>query len=237
MIKPVLPLLFLLAAPVVATRVAPDPPAAPAARPERFDKQVRNDFFSGFGGDVKALERGMAACEKVLEKEPGHPEALVWHGCGTVFRAGRAFRRGDYSEGTALWQKGLDEMDRAVKLAPSDIAVRIPRATCLIPASRNAPAPRQRALLLRAREDLETVYRVRQPVFSRLSGHSRGELLMGLAEVYKRLGEEEKAKRILDRVARDLASTPYAEVAGRWLKPGAAPPAAKFEHSCIGCHG
>ena len=234
--KPVLPLLFLLAAPLVATQMSPDPPAAAPARPERFDNKVRNDFFSGFAGDGKALERAMAACEKVLEKEPDHPEALVWHGCGTIFQAGQAFQKRNYPQGNALWQKGMAQMDRAVKLAPKDIAVRIPRATCLIPASRNVPAPQQRALLLRAREDLELVYRVRQPVFSRLSGHSRGELLMGLAEVYKRLGQEEKAKTILDQVTRDLASTPYAEVARRWLKRSASPET-KFEHTCIGCHG
>lgn len=233
--KPVLLLLLLLGGPVMANLMPQDPPAPVPAKPERFDNKVRDDFFSGFAGNAKALERAMTACESLLKKEPDHPEALVWHGCGVTFQAGQAFQKGDYPQGIALRQKGLSEMDRAVKLAPQDIAVRIPRATCLIPASRNVPAPeQQRALLQRAREDLEVVYRVQQPVLSKLSGHSRGELLMGLAEVYKRLGEKEQAKKILDEVTLTCASTPYADEANRWLKP--ATTETKFQHTCIGCH-
>lgn len=249
--KPMLPLLFLLAVPTVVNSMVPvaypaappDPPAPAlpaksAQSPERFQDKIRDDFFAGFAGNKEALERAMLACEAALKKQPDYPEALVWHGCGLIFRAGVAFQKGDRAGGITLWQNGISEMDRAVKLAPDDITVRIPRATCLITASRNAPGPQQRPLLERAREDLELVYRKQQPALLRLSRHSRGELLMGLAEVYKRLGEEEKAKVALDEVTRACASTPYADEAIRWLKPtNAASSAPRYEHTCIGCHG
>jgi tetratricopeptide (TPR) repeat protein len=231
-----IPVLLLLIAPTAASQLAAQRQGAAALPRERFDNKVRDDFFTGFGGDAKALERAMTACEATLKKQPDHPEALVWHGCGATFQAGRAFQKGDYTLGMDLWQKGMTEMDRAVKLAPEDIAVRIPRATCLIPASRNVPAAQRHALLARAREDLEMVYRVQKPVLARLSGHSRGELLMGLAEVYKRLGEEEKARAILEQVKLTCTSTPpYVEEANRWLKTPATPEM-KFYHTCIGCH-
>ena len=242
--KPVLPLLLLFAAPLTVAAVVPAPQtpsesAAPASSPAnkaqpRFDVKVRNDFFAGFGGDAKLLERGLATCEAMLKENPEHAEALVWHGAGTLFKAGQMFQAGEFEKGFSMWQKANEEMDKAVKLAPDNIGVRVARATALIPASRRAPAPQQRALLVRAREDMEAVYKVQQPQLSKLSEHSRGELLMALAEVYKRAGENDKAQTILEQVISTCASSPYAEEAGRWLKP--ASPSAKFEHVCIGCH-
>jgi len=59
----------------------------------RFDMQVRNDFFAGFGGDVAAFDRGMKACEQVLAQNPKHAEALVWHGGGVFYMHSRSVAR------------------------------------------------------------------------------------------------------------------------------------------------
>ena len=50
--------------------------------------------------------------------------------------AGQAFQRGDVAEGQKLYAEGLADMERAVALAPNDIAVRVPRATGLMPYAR-----------------------------------------------------------------------------------------------------
>ena len=106
--------------------------AKPAAA--RFDMEVRADFFAGFTGDETAFTRAMARCEEVLAGNPVHAEALVWHGSGTLNLAGRAFQRGDIKTGLELWTKGLAEMNKAVELAPDDVAVRIPRGATLFEA-------------------------------------------------------------------------------------------------------
>src|SRR5262245_54086657 len=100
---------------------------AVATQTERFDYQVRTDFFAGFGGDDARLDKGMQACERALADNPTHAEALVWHGSGLTFKAGRAFQRGDTQTGTDLWTRGNAEMDEAVALAPDNVGVRIPR--------------------------------------------------------------------------------------------------------------
>ena len=69
--------------------------ASAATPPERFDASVRDDFFSGLAGRPDAFERAMATCERMLAKNPRHPEALVWHGSGCcsgrkALRQGRA---------------------------------------------------------------------------------------------------------------------------------------------------
>lgn len=50
--------------------------------PARFDMRVRGDFFAGFAGDEERLRRGMEVCERALQDDPQHAEALVWHGSG-----------------------------------------------------------------------------------------------------------------------------------------------------------
>src|SRR5215208_3849596 len=107
------------------------------APPARFDVLVRADFFAGFGGDEARLARGMEACERSLAENPKHPEALVWHGSGLAFQAGMAFQRNDGPTGTALWSRGLAEMDEAVALAPENVGVLIPRGAMLLTATRS----------------------------------------------------------------------------------------------------
>lgn len=217
---------------------AGDQPAAPAkSTAPRFDAAVRNDFFAGFAGDRTALDRAMTTCEAVLAAKPAHAEALVWHGAGLMLRAGELFRRGDVQKGRQTWERGLAEMDEAVRLEPKMIGVRVPRAAALIASSRFVPDPAQRrALLLRAESDYEVVYAKQKPYFNKLSTHSRGELLFGLAETYARLDKPEKARPMLEAIVSGLKGTAYEKQAKTWLADTAAGPASTRSHTCIGCH-
>src|SRR5437667_6253949 len=89
-------------------------------------------LFAGFNGNREALERGMKLTEDTLAKDPNHAGARVWHGSGVLYLSGQAFQKGDQQNGMKLWRQGLDEMEQAVRLAPNNVAVLIPRGATLI---------------------------------------------------------------------------------------------------------
>src|SRR5215469_13356050 len=72
---------------------------------ERFDLKVRQDFFAGFAGNQDALDRGMKACEDTLATNPKNAEAMVWHGSGVLFEAGKYFQSGDQQKGMEFWTR------------------------------------------------------------------------------------------------------------------------------------
>jgi tetratricopeptide (TPR) repeat protein len=207
-------------------QAAPKPPAA------RFDMEVRADFFAGINGDEARFKRAMARCEEVLAMDPNHAEAMVWHGAGTFAMSGMAFQRGDPQNGMQLWAKGLEEMNRAVELAPDDVGVRIPRGATLFEATRQIP-PQQREPLVRlALSDFEHTLKLQKDTFGGLSDHAKGELLFGLADGWARAGDQEKAKQYFERLTTDAAGSGRVTYAKAWLAGD--PPASPGR--CVGCH-
>jgi hypothetical protein len=200
---------------------------------KRFDKVVREDIFAGFNGDKEALKRGVDACEAQLKKDPKHAEAMVWRGAARVFMAGELFGQNKAGEAFPLWTKGLADLDEAVKLEPKSVGVRIPRAAVLMPAGRNAPPAMGKPLLIKAKEDFETILKMQEKALDKIGTHPRGELHMGLADVYRLLGEGEKSKEQLETIVKEMPGTKYEKRAKEWL---AAKPDAKLVHNCIGCH-
>ena len=194
---------------------------------------VRNDLFAGFSGDAAALERAMKATEATLAENPNHAEALVWHGAGTYFLAGQAFQKGDPQKGMELAKKGIAEMDRAVAIAPNDIAVRVPRGSVLITATRFQQGPHVAPLVARAVSDFEKAYEIQGAMLDKLGTHPKGELLLALADGYNRTGNKEKAKLFYERAANEMSGTVYARSAKEWLETGALAPQ---KAGCLGCH-
>jgi len=174
------------------------------ASQDRFDLKVRNYFFAGFSGDSASLAEGMKICEDSLATDPKNAEALVWHGAGVFYQAGQAFQQGDQQKGSDFWQRGLKEMDQAVALAPDNPGVRIPRGAVLLTASHYSPAEMARPLLERGVADFEKSYEIQTPVFDTLGTHPRGELMIGLADAYSRLGNQEKAQLWFVRSQKEL---------------------------------
>ena len=205
---------------------------------ERFDDLVREDFFAGMTGDMKAFDRGMTTCEAMLAKNPKHAQAMVWHGGGLLFRAGQVFQTNNIQLGLTLWRKGLKQMDDAVALEPDNISVLIPRGATLLPSSRYTPDKNEsRRLLQTGVGDYEKVLKMQETYFTTLSTHSRGELLFGLADGWYRLGDTNKSRAYLQRILNDCTNSAYATRATSWL---AADPKSLAEKSrnltCIGCH-
>jgi tetratricopeptide (TPR) repeat protein len=205
-----------------------------AAPKERFDFAVRGDFFAGFAGDAERFARAMARCDQELAKNPSHPEALVWRGAGLMFQAGQAFQGGDVPTGMDLWQRGLGEMNRAVALAPDDVAVRIPRGATLFEVSRQTPPAQGAPLLKLALEDYEHTLELQGKAngFAKLSPHAKGELLFGLADGWARAGDAQKARDYFTRLTKEAADSGRTSYAQAWLdgKPPANP------GRCVGCH-
>ncbi len=204
-----------------------------AGAAERFDLQVRDDFFAGFSGDKEALARAMKTCEDALKEDARNAPALVWHGAGLFFQSGQAFGSGDMQKGMDLYQRGLKEMESAVKMAPDDVAVRIPRGATLLAGSHQMPPDMARPLIEKALDDYEHTLELQTDYWSMLGTHPRGELLFGMAEGYSRLGNQDKAQSYFERIGRELQGTPYAKRAAIWLETKTLP---ATQTGCIGCH-
>ncbi len=202
---------------------------------QRFDVKVREDMFAGFDGDTAAFDRAMKLIAEALSADPNHAEALIWRGDGQLFLSGQAFQRGEISEGEALAAQGMADMERAVSLAPTDIAVLTPRATGLMPfarAIRPFNRPEADRLTRIAVSDFEFVVAASAANWSNLKEHGRGELLGALADGWLQLGAVAKANVYLDRMSAELPGTPYA----RNAVLRRADPEARAALTCLGCH-
>jgi tetratricopeptide (TPR) repeat protein len=209
---------------------------AGAAEPMRTDLMVRNDLFAGFAGNAEALDRAMSTCEKLLGENPNNAGALVWHGAGVYFRAGQHFMKSEPDKGMPLAARGIEEMDRAVALAPDDVGVRIPRGSVLAAAARTMPdSPYRRQLFERVLADYLHIYEMQKDGLGTLGVHPRGELLFTIADAYSRTGQPEKAAEFFGKLAAVNPDTLYAKRAHKWSQ--SRQPLPLNETGCIGCHG
>jgi hypothetical protein len=186
-------------------------------------------------GDKEAFDRAMTLIADTLAADPDHAEALVWRGDGRLFLSGRAFQRGAIGEGQKLAAQGIADMNRAVALAPNNIAVLIPRATGLQPFAnglRPFNRPEADRLTRIAIGDFESVMTISAERWTTLKEHNRGELLGALADGWLQLGDAAKANAYLDRMSAELPGTAYARNAA--LRQ--ADPAAHAPLTCLGCH-
>ncbi|MFN7929773.1 MAG: hypothetical protein U0Y68_17880 [Blastocatellia bacterium] len=203
----------------------------------RFDHLVREDFFAGFAGDAAALARGMARCENQLKEDPNHAEALVWHGAGLEFQAVAYFQKGEFQKGNDIFQQGEKEMERAVQLQPKSVSILVPRAAHYVVYSRYVPDKvQQRVMLEKVIHDYEEVYRQQQSNFARLSIHARGELLLGMAEAYLRLGGADNRSKAAILLQQARKESGYTKEADAWLQAAPDAKPATFFHTCVGCH-
>jgi hypothetical protein len=201
---------------------------------ERFDLTIRNDVFAGMAGDPAAMTRALEKIDATLATEPNHAEAIVWRGGALFFQAGQAFQKQDQQRGMELYMRAMGDFEKAGKLAPDNVGVLIPRAAVLMSAaltSKNNPMAKQ--WVATAVADYEHVREMQQDRFASLGEHPRGELLQGLANGYRLLGDEAKATLYFERIRTEMPNTPYAKRAAIWFETKTLTAA---QSSCIGCH-
>lgn len=198
-----------------------------------LEQQIRDDFMAGFRGDRAALDRAVAATEKILDAQPANAKAMVYLGSATLMLSGRAFvEQSDMQKGMELWEKGNAMMDKAVELRPDDIEVRNQRGTTLLMGSRQAPAEWQPPMLDKCLADFSRILDLQKDHFSALPERVRGELLASLADGYDRSGEKDKSRAQLERIVKELPGTEYAKRAEAWLKDPSYP---VEKRTCIDC--
>lgn len=199
-----------------------------------FDTVIRNEFFAGLQGDARAMALAMAACDRLLADDPTAAEPMVWHGSGLMYSSGAAFGRGDINTGMTLYARSLDEMASAVKLQPNSPGVLIPRGATLLGATLKMEGNPQRDTLLRlALGDYLKVLELQQDRFASLGTHPRGQLLLGIADAYARLGQTADARTYFERIVHELPDTEYAVRAQHGLDNGKL---TVSEETCTGCH-
>jgi TolA-binding protein len=81
--------------------------------------------------------------------------------------------------------------------------------------------------------DFEKVYQLQGPYLDQMGTHPRGELMIGLADGYNRLGNQEKAQEWFERIQKAMPGTVYAKSAATWLETKSLTPA---QSGCLGCH-
>jgi hypothetical protein len=81
--------------------------------------------------------------------------------------------------------------------------------------------------------DYEHVLKLQAAYVDKLGDHPKGELLFGLAEGWSRSGQIGKASAYFSRIMNELAGTPYAKRAAKWLETKSLD---RSETGCIGCH-
>jgi len=211
-----------------------DQPSATTAASPRFVDLVRADFFAGMMGDQARFERAMQLCETTLAKEPDQADAMVWHGAGLLIRSEQVMKKRDFKQSGILFQNGLDEMDRAVSLAPDDPSVLLPQGATLLSVSANPLPPElSKRLLQKGVQDFEKVLRLQAAYFATLPLHARGELLSGLADGWHRLGDENKSREYHQRIVKECVGSSYASNSEKWLNNELP---ANSRPTCQGCH-
>ena len=119
-------------------------------------------------------------------------------------------------------------------MAPDDLGVRIVRGAVLLVASQYLPnAEAARPLIEKGLSDYEKAYSIQGPDLSRLGTHKSGELMLGIADAYGRLGQTDKAQQWFERIQKDLPGTPYAKSAATWLETKTLAPR---QAGCLSCH-
>jgi tetratricopeptide (TPR) repeat protein len=205
-----------------------------AVAQERFDFKVRRYFFAGYTGDDAALDKGMKIYDEALATDPKNAEALVWHGSGVYYRSFQAFQSGDQQKGIELARQGMKEMDEAVTRSPENLGVRIPRGAFLLTTSRFVPDPAiAKGMIEKAVADFEKAFAIQEPGLAKLPTHPKGELLIGLADGYSRLGQHDKAEQWFKRISVELKGTAYERSANLWLQNKPLP---REQAGCLGCH-
>ena len=199
----------------------------------RFDIAVRNDLLAGLSGNSQALDRGMAACEKILAENPKDVDALVWHGIGTLILSRLELQKGNGQGAMEQAQKGIAEMDRAVEMEPGNLGVRISRGAALREATHEMPPFMSDPLLEKARGDFQYTFDLQKDNLPPAE-HPLGELLQALGDIYSRQGKQDDAAKYYGLLKDRLPATEYGKRAAEWLKTRQPLPAERS--GCVGCH-
>jgi cytochrome c-type biogenesis protein CcmH/NrfG len=153
----------------------------------------------GVAGNDDAVDKGFTCFDKVLQIDPANAVALVYRGSFWTLRARDAWWPFTKMKDV---DKGVDEMDKAVDLAPDNISVRLMRGINSV----NLPSMFHRLPV--ALKDFE--YMMSDPRFAGFNPHLQATIYCWAGIAYNSDNQTAKAKELLQKA---ISADPNSEMA------------------------
>ncbi len=161
----------------------------------------------GVAGNKDAVEKGFTCFDTVLALDPTNAVALAYRGSLWTLRGRDAWwpftKKNDV-------EKGIDEMDKAVDLAPDNVAVRLTRGI------NSARLPSMFKRIGTALKDFS--YLMNSPAFPHFDPQLKSTIYYWAGYAYKQDNNPEKAKELLQKAIDSAPGSKTAQDAGRELK-------------------
>lgn len=161
----------------------------------------------GVAGDKDAVEKGFTCLDTVLALDPTNAVALVYRGSLWTLRGRDAWwpftKKGDV-------EKGIDEMDKAVDLAPDNVTIRLTRGV------NSVKLPSMFHRLGIAEKDF--YYLLNSPAFPHFDAQLKSTIYYWSGFAYKQDNQPEKAKELLQKAIDAAPESGTAKSAQQELK-------------------
>lgn len=183
-----------------------------------FEHEVFGDFVQAAGGDDEARKRLIAACERAISANAEHAEAIAWRGAVKMFEAGEASSSGDFRAAMNHVTAALTDLERARTLEPENPGVRMVAANMLLNLAKNHPIESMASgYAKQGIEDAKAALSKLYDNWDKQPADVKGQLLMGVAEGYAKLGKTVEARDWCNRVLGAVPGTTWAEQAQAWI--------------------
>jgi predicted Zn-dependent protease len=183
-----------------------------------FEREVFADFVQAAQGNDEAKARLVAACERALEADAENAEAIAWRGAARMFEAGAASSNGDFRAAMNHTNASLADLNRARELEPENPGVRMVAANTLLNLARYHPIDTMaKAYAKQGVEDAKVALSKLYGSWDKQPSDVKGQLMLGVAQGYEKLGETTTARDWFNRVIGAVPGSTWAEQAQAWI--------------------
>lgn len=183
-----------------------------------FERQVFADFIKAAQGDEDARQNLVAACERAIEADPKHAEAIAWRGATRMFEAGAASADGKFMAAMNHTNAALADLSKARELEPENPGVRMVAAQTLLNLARYHPIENMASgYAKQGIEDAKAALSKLYNNWDKQPADVKGQLMMGVAEGYDKLGKATEARDWCNRVIGAVPGTAWAQQAQDWI--------------------
>lgn len=183
-----------------------------------FEREVFADFIEAAQGDADARQRLLDKCKAAIEADAKHAEAIAWRGAVRMFQAGTASESGDFRAAMQHTNDSLADLDRARALEPENPGVRMVAAQMLLSLAKYHPMENMaKGYAKQGVEDAQVALSSLYDNWDKQPADVKGQLLLGVAEGYDKLGKAPEARDWFNRVIGAVPGTTWAKQAQAWI--------------------
>lgn len=183
-----------------------------------FERTVFADFVKASQGDEAAKQRLVDACQQAIEADDKNAEAIAWLGAVKLFDAGTASEAGDFMAAMRHTNEALADLDKARELEPENPGVRMVAATTLLNLAAYHPIDRMaQGYAAKGIEDAKAALLELHDNWNDQPTGVKGQLMIGIARGYDRMGKATKARDWFNRVIGAAPGTLWADQAQAWI--------------------